>query len=614
MTQKAQDAGNSIRRSRWLVVVAAISCLCSVTLASNLLGKSAANSAQEAGSFSVSIVRAVENTKILPNEPSLLKDSSSERVLHVTAAPGEYEPASFVVHANRQLEKLTVGCSGLRSANSELTSANMDIRIVKPWFQGCVSGDLQYTHCPDGTKRLLMPELLLHDSSLVKVDLGTRTNYLRITDHGADRYIDISRESGDPLKYKPNAGPDTDMTMPDNVVFDDSASLLPVDVPAGENLQFWVTLHVPAGTPPGKYEGKLDLSSANAGVSSLPFQVDVLPFTLDRPLLEYGLYYRARMMPWTPSRVGSEEKGSVQLQAEMADMVKHGVTACTVTQSFDPSRPAMFGKFLKIMKGAGMGDNLYMLWTGEYYKDPGKTRRLLAFAGKAGFKNVYFYGGDELDPAQAKARRESWKNMKSLGGKIFSALEKAAYEVPDILDLAVVDRIRDPKLARAYHDHGGRVFSYGAPQVGVEEPATYRRSYGFALWKAGYDGVMDYAYQHAWGCIWNDFDGYSRDHVFAYPTTHGVIDTIEWEGFREAVDDVRYLTTLLNHIAKAKALHIPTGDIERWLDTIDPKEDQDLTRKGIVERILKLKMMIDQLQPAAKPAVLPVELYPVPKA
>jgi hypothetical protein len=54
-----------------------------------------------------------------------------------------------------------------------------------------------------------------------------------------------------------------------------------------------------------------------------------------------------------------------------------------------------------------------------------------------------------------------------------------------------------------------------------------------------------YAYQHSFCNIWNDFDDpVFRDHVFAYPTVNGVIDTTAWEGYREGVDDVRYLTKL----------------------------------------------------------------------
>jgi hypothetical protein len=50
-----------------------------------------------------------------------------------------------------------------------------------------------------------------------------------------------------------------------------------------------------------------------------------------------------------------------------------------------------------------------------------------------------------------------------------------------------------------------------------------------------------------------------------YPTVDGVIDTIQWEGFREGVDDVRYLSTLLDRVAYAKTKGINTSAIENWL-------------------------------------------------
>lgn len=56
---------------------------------------------------------------------------------------------------------------------------------------------------------------------------------------------------------------------------------------------------------------------------------------------------------------------------------------------------------------------------------------------------------------------------------------------------------------------------------------------------------MIYAYQHCFGACWNDIDhSVYRDHNLTYPTVDGVIPTMAWEGLREAVDDVRYVTTL----------------------------------------------------------------------
>jgi hypothetical protein len=103
---------------------------------------------------------------------------------------------------------------------------------------------------------------------------------------------------------------------------------------------------------------------------------------------------------------------------------------------------------------------------------------------------------------------------------------------------------------------------------------------------------MNYAYQHASGDIYVDDDGPSfRDHVFAYPTVDGVIDTIQWEGFREGVDDVRYLTTLLKKIERAKADDAKAAlakEAEAWVATMDTGGDLQALRQNMVEYILRL--------------------------
>lgn len=114
------------------------------------------------------------------------------------------------------------------------------------------------------------------------------------------------------------------------------------------------------------------------------------------------------------------------------------------------------------------------------------------------------------------------------------------------LDILVLGIPVDPNAISYFRSAGTRVYMYNQPQVGVEGPEVYRLNYGVSAWRAGFDGVMSYAYQHSMGSIWNDFDNPRfKDHVFAYPTIDGVIDTIAWEGFREGVDDVRYISTLI---------------------------------------------------------------------
>src|SRR5450759_5205002 len=110
--------------------------------------------------------------------------------------------------------------------------------------------------------------------------------------------------------------------------------------------------------------------------------------------------------------------------------------------------------------------------------------------------------------------------------------------------------------------------------MGLEQPETYRRNYGLTLWKAGYDGAMDFAYAYPFDFVWDDFDNpIFKDHVSAYPSMNGVIDTIQWEGFREGVDDVRYLSTLLKYINLAKAQTVNVHDLgvqaQNWVDSAD---------------------------------------------
>ena len=103
---------------------------------------------------------------------------------------------------------------------------------------------------------------------------------------------------------------------------------------------------------------------------------------------------------------------------------------------------------------------------------------------------------------------------------------------------------------------------------------------------------MDYAYQHGFHHVWNDFDDQTyRDHNFTYPTVNGIVPTVQWEGFREAVNDVRYLTTLSQAIANAPAAKkTDAAAAQTWLKGLDPlTTDLDAMRAAAVEWIGKIR-------------------------
>ena len=107
---------------------------------------------------------------------------------------------------------------------------------------------------------------------------------------------------------------------------------------------------------------------------------------------------------------------------------------------------------------------------------------------------------------------------------------------------------------------------------------------------------MNWAYQANRGAFWNDFDSGRnshlskyRDEAFTYPTTDGIVGTVEWEGFREAITDVRYISTLENIRDRLKREGKYSYDIEMFLDNIDCDSDLDRLREEIIDYILKYR-------------------------
>jgi len=468
--------------------------------------------------------------KVLPTSAAS-QFPAGDHVL-VKGCRGEYEPASFIIHASEPLDAITVDAGDLKSsAGGVIPASAIDIRLVKCWYQAG-EGTINNTG-----KKVLTPELLLKDDGLVKVDYLTRTNYLRVTVNGREKYADISSEYAAP---------------PPLALFDDAHSLLPFSLLAGNNKQVWITVRIPNNAAPGMYLGNLAVRVAGKIVAGMGLQLEVFPFDLAEPLVDYGIYYRGILSQQLVSKVSSENKTSIQYQAELKDMYDHGIQYPTLYQSVDD--PSL-NQALEIREQfAFRKDRLFPLGTttGNKTNVQGLQRldKQLAIweklAAQHVYRSVYIYGIDEAVGERLNAQRPSWEIVHKRGMKMFTAVyEGAVITTGDTLDLPILSGYKPQEVER-WHGKGKRVYCYGNPQVGIEDPLIYRENYGFRLWLGGYDGCMPYAYQHGFGDIWNDFDHHEfRDHVFAYPTRTGVIDTIQWEGFREAVDDSRYLVTAL---------------------------------------------------------------------
>jgi hypothetical protein len=488
----------------------------------------------------------IADERILPED---LIHRHPARTVAVKACPGEHEPVSLIIHARTALTDVTVDVGDFAGERGERFSADRaEVRLVKCWYQAG-EGNLVRQN-----KRILTPELLLKDDRLVAVDRVRQTNRLRVDLSAVESYIDISS---------------SDAVFPDEAIFDDAPRLQPFDVPPYENRELWVTVSVPERTTPGIYSSTVKVAPADGPPQSFSISMRVLPFTLPQPVIEHGIYYRGYVTSREPAGVGADVKTMAQYEREILNMKAHGISHPT----FCFGAAKRIGDMLNVRVAAGLPtDRLYCMKCPGNPRSPDELARLktdlktwIDRARAYGYGDVYFYGRDCWTGDRLSSQRPAWKAVHEVGGKIFAACSSdAAERVGDLLDVPVLNgHHRRPEQVAAWHQRGKRLFTHGKPQAGVENPWLYRDVFGIRLWTSGYDGVINYAYQHAFGHMWNDFDhGRFRDHVFAYPTSNGLIDTVQWEGYREAIDDLRYLAVLQEVDRRSEA------EVRAWLSDL----------------------------------------------
>ncbi len=533
----------------------------------------------------------ISDRMILPDQRGL--PGTPSRRIALTAARGEYEPASFVISALKNIRSLTVKVSDLRSDRATIPASQVDVKTVKCWYQ---AGTAWVGIRQDESKRILTPELLLNDDTLIKLDEEKKENYVKLAFPEGEEYVWIS----DPTEVASHSMP------VDKFPVKDSPDLLPVDIDAGKNKQFWLTVHVPADTAPGQYTSTVTLSTPQQTLNELTLTVDVLPFELLPPYYTSSMDYHGRLDSDGSGTIGSWLKSRKQFRAELENMVAHGLRNC---QHYSIPK-SILGEVLKIREEVGMDNRtLYLKNTIPIGRptDPEaletikrNVRDILEFTKDYGTETVYFYGMDERRGEELRSQRPAWAAVREAGGKTFVAGWADNVEMmADVQDMHVRAGWPNAEEVARWHALGHKIFAYSNPQTGVENPVVYRRNFGLVLWKYDYDGAATNAYQHTFGATWNDFDHRTfRAHTIAYPTVDGVIDTIAWEGYREGVDDVRYVTTLEHAVADARKSGDRTlvqkadaGDkFLRYLKSgnLIEAKNLDVVREEIVEQILNL--------------------------
>lgn len=554
------------------------------------------------------IVPPLSPVKYLPDR--IPDGGSAGNELNLIAAGGEFEPASFMLFSRRDIDGLQAEVSDLQGGGGAIPRSNISLRVVKCWYQG---GTAWNSYFADPTKKEFIPELLLNDETLIKVDPQTRDNYLRVDFPGRSEYRWISYMTKNDPGYFSH----------DNMPVSDAAELRPVKLTAGEGKQFWLTVNVPPDTAPGNYTGTVTLTAAGKKEGALTVKLRVLPFNLPEPATYYdpaakfyvSLYNHSVLTERLALNGNDLKKAERKLAADYANMHEHGcdyplvrvhgrltADAGTLTRAFELVKESPLKKDV-IFGGLKITDWYTMVQKPEQRKPDAWDNYvrqidhdLEIFRRVFGHGNLYGIGWDEPSVTILKGQRRGWKYLQPKGVKIMQT-SKDKHLVPAGYnqDFSNYGGSVAPEAVRRWHAMGSKVTIYAMPHTGPENPAFIRRTHGIMPYKADLDGTCNYIYHEAVNNIWNDFatDTF-RCFNLVYPTRDNVIDTIAWEGFREGVDDIRYATKLRQLAAEGVLAKNPdtvytARKALQWLALADEKNiDLDTMRLEMINHIMKI--------------------------
>ena len=479
-------------------------------------------------------------------------DGTPGGAVRIVMARDEYEPGSFLVYGLEDLGKVQFSPGEFRTADGKVFPAgDLDLKVVKCWFQ---NRNAWYSYFGD-TDFKLCPELLLNDEDLIRVDLAKKANYARLDDGDGkshEWWLNPPRQLC--KAFWPGGGESFGCMKPG---FADADALCPVTVNKGEFKQFFFTAHAKKDTAPGLYRGEIRLQSGNRPLGTVPVEIRVLDFALPEPMCYFdetmpfyvSFYTYQRLDCLLELNGGDYELAKRQLLATLKDRVAHNDSIHWV-----PGVLSGQGKdALELANAAGCRRDVSLATVpvasqgGSYTELVSFDRRSAAAVRAAlGHLNVYASFGDEPPAWWLQSVFPDLKAGHEAGYKFILAGSDNVYRKAGFFYdwHNIAKTAEDDSTTRLWNQFGSgpHVAWYANQHVGVENPEFNRRQNGMAAYLSGYSSLCNYA--HHYGGYNDDSEGY-RPMVFAYGQYKGVIDTIQWEGFREGVDDIRYATVLV---------------------------------------------------------------------
>lgn len=550
-------------------------------------------------------VCAVEPLSGIRRTPDLLPaDGDFTGPVRVIAAQGEYEPGSFLLFGFEDIGKVEMKAGDLVGPRGRIPASAIDLKIVKVWYQqGTAWGGFHH----DPLRRVPTPELLLHDEDLIEVDHGREENFARCDYRGgttATRWISFSAPPVDhsyagPLKFH---------------WIHDADAIRPFRLQKNAFKQVMATIHVPDDAKGGIYKGSVAVMAKGKTVQ-VPFALRVLPFQLPTPATFRDTnreFFGSGFL--VQNGISGHPKVARNLAAHN---VRHPLlnripTEKDADELFDTLKEAGMGtnRLFSILPGSGLMTSFPAKETDRNYN---RYREAVCQASNAlqrirrrvGDSPAYSYAIDEAGPNVIRLERGTWQAFQSMGGNILATTRYHPYLLFNV-DFALTPIQPSPvrKLnADAMHAANPETLVgwYADPHSGPENPAYTRRIYGWISWRNNYDLFCQYTiFRDDWTEFFICKEAFLRGIMLCYPSDDDILDTLAWEGVREAMDDIRYGTLLRLLAQKAKA----SDDIDTvyagraastWIAQVDfERSSLESLRYETIRRILDLRKRLEK--------------------
>lgn len=509
-----------------------------------------------------------------------------------------------VSNANLQIESVS-----FFKVRGESLLYDSKVRVVKSWYMGTKSSDHLKPTKYQLENPVLVPELIVYNDNLViaKDD----KNLLKIDKISNDSsYIDVSSPT---------------ILMPDSAKSYDSSVLKVNTIAPYMTKMFFInfkTTTVASGYATYniqiKYKKNGEMKKFNAAI-----EIQVLPIHLSKSKKEFGLFYAGQLSnKWgLKARLKSEQ----QYENELMDIKLHGVNY--PTQYLGGETESSIEYYITTRNKLGFPCDKYYFVNGiadagnnksNFESSINMLKKIITSQTNCNSPQIYFYGTDGAIGRQLLDQKDSWEKIHDAGGYIFASSfrNNSIFNlVGNTLDTLLYSKISDSSnVVKEFHSSNKNILLYGNPQSGVPIPYLYRKNYGFYLVKSDFDGAFPFAYQISFPdtysydtgilnnriCLtsrsgycsaWNNFDSaLFYDHMFTYPTSNGVIDTIQWEGYAAAITDTRYYYTLIDLMKKRCTKNDARCNFDPMslIDVDDPAG----TRQRIIDKI-KILLKLD---------------------